>query len=111
MNNQSQNELAHFGVLGMKWGRSKATSSSKKPTKTSKGKLTFNSKKLINGRSLTQDILGNIGIVAVTHASGSILYASGMEKTGQILSKAGKLYASGATIGDMLNRVERQPVK
>ena len=99
-------ELKHYGVLGMKWGRRigrKVNSLSNK-----KGKIKINTKKVINGRNLADDVLKDIGTLAVTRLAGRYLMGQGQMRAGIVLASIGTMYTVTTVAGDILLRTERE---
>jgi hypothetical protein len=100
----NNNYLRHYGILGMKWGKHKSTTS-----KPKKGKLHVDSKRLIDGKNLAEELLSSLGGVVASKLVGGFLVSKGSEFAGNLISTYGSLYSIGNGIGSVLNRVERRP--
>jgi hypothetical protein len=104
--------LEHFGILGMHWGHHKAylksISERPKKEKTKKEKTYIDSKKVINGRNLSQDLLKDVGVLLGSKVAARSLVANGKLEVASILSIMGSAYAiTDAALSVHLRRTKR----
>ena len=71
-----------------------------------KGKKHMNKNKLINGKTLHDEVMTNVGKMAMSQLAGGALISTGHISAGLILAQAGTGYAVGSTILDIKNRRE-----
>jgi len=99
-------ELYHHGKLGMHWGKRSATTSTK-INKSPKGKLHFDEKMLMDGKTLTDGLIGHIGGMAVSQIVGGALMSTGSTYAGKAIATFGTAYALGGIVGQYAGRIHR----
>ena len=111
-------ELAHYGVLGMRWGKRRGPTATKKTVKKSnslKSKVdkALDSperrkalKKYYKGKDNGDHAITALASVAVAQLGGSLLVRTGNTAAGAALATMGTAYALGTLAGNMYNQAE-----
>lgn len=117
-------ELTHYGVIGMKWGRRKSQSysgGSNSKKKTGKKRDSLKSrvdkaldsperrkalKKYYKGKDNGDHAITALASVAVAQIGGSLLVRTGNTAAGAALATMGTAYALGTLAGNMYNQAE-----
>lgn len=68
-----------------------------------KAKKTLNTGK-IDGKTLADNVIDNLGIVAVSSLTGGYLVSKGQVEVGALIGSMGGMYAAGSMLGDVIVR-------
>ena len=96
-------QIQHFGVKGMKWGERRSGNPSVRKGK----RFTIDPHKKYDGRTLADDVLNDIGTLAVSRLVGGYLISQGKIEVGGLLRTMGTSYAIGSAAGNVIIRTTR----